>query len=190
MILETEMFWHVRNVILQQDNYMRPELDKYLCNKYPLIFKDRNAPMNKTCMCWGFPDDGWFFIIESLCDQIQTTIDRNNKRVKKYEEEESKLITQVVATQVKEKFGGLRFYVDGGNEDIYTIIHAYESLSYTVCELCGKMDETVICTGRGWFKTLCYECRKPEEKDIHMLALKKYSKDKLKLFKKIKAEKK
>ena len=33
---------------------MREELDKLLCEKYPLLFKDRNADMRTTAMCWGF----------------------------------------------------------------------------------------------------------------------------------------
>jgi glutaredoxin len=50
---------------------MHPLLDNYLCKKYPKIFVNRNKPMTETCMCWGFPGDGWFYIIDSLCHNIQ-----------------------------------------------------------------------------------------------------------------------
>ena len=44
---------------------MREELDKQLCEKYPLLFKNRNAPMTETCMCWGFEHgDGYSALIE------------------------------------------------------------------------------------------------------------------------------
>lgn len=40
-------------------------------------------------------------------------------------------------TQIKEKFGGLRFYIGVGSEEIFNIINEYEKLSYTICEECG-----------------------------------------------------
>ena len=47
---------------------MRKELDEKLCEKYPLIFKNRHADMTETAMCWGFEcGDGWFNIIDVLC---------------------------------------------------------------------------------------------------------------------------
>ena len=47
---------------------MNEELDKQLCEKYPKIFKMRNASMQETCMCWGFEHgDGWFDIIDAAC---------------------------------------------------------------------------------------------------------------------------
>lgn len=54
--------------------------------------------------------------------------------------------------QVKEKFGGLRFYINSGSEEIFNIIHKYEELSYTICEECGEAGE--IRSG-GWIRTLC-----------------------------------
>jgi hypothetical protein len=47
---------------------MKRELDEALCAKYPLIFKDRNADMRTTAMCWGLEcGDGWYNIIDVLC---------------------------------------------------------------------------------------------------------------------------
>ena len=55
---------------------MSPELDKYLCEKYPKIFSERHASMQETCMCWGLEcDDGWFFLIDALCSGIQNRVD-------------------------------------------------------------------------------------------------------------------
>ena len=49
-------------------------------------------------MCWGFScGDGWYLLIDRLCSSLQWDTDTN-----KY--------PQVVATQVKEKYGTLRFY--------------------------------------------------------------------------------
>jgi len=58
---------------------MDKKLDELLCRRYPKIFQDRNAPMNTTCMCWGFScGDGWHWLIDNLCMQIQSHIDSHN----------------------------------------------------------------------------------------------------------------
>lgn len=61
-------------------------------------------------------------------------------------------ITQVVAAQIKEKFGGLRFYIDGGDDYIHGAITMAENLSYRICEECGTPGKT---EGPGWYRTLC-----------------------------------
>ena len=58
-------------------------------------------------------------------------------------------------TQVKEKFGGLRFYINGGSDEIYNKITEAEKLSHETCELCGKKGE--LRTKIRWFTTLCDE---------------------------------
>ena len=58
--------------------------------------------------------------------------------------------------QIKEKFGGLRFYWDDfSNEAIYQAIQAAENLSYTICEDCG---DTGTRHSDGWIKTVCDPC--------------------------------
>lgn len=54
--------------------------------------------------------------------------------------------------QVKEKFGGLRFYIGEGSEEIWAIIEKYERKSYTICEVCGEPGKP---RKGGWIKTLC-----------------------------------
>lgn len=63
-------------------------------------------------------------------------------------------VTQVVAAQVKEKFGGLRFYYDGGDEYINGLAAMAESMSYITCEECGSPGAP---TSGGWVRTLCKE---------------------------------
>jgi len=124
---------------------MKKELDEELCKKYPKIFSDRLAPMTETAMCWGFScDDGWYNIIESLCHCIQSHIDWKNR--------DKETVKQVVALQVKEKFGGLRFYVKGGDDYTDGMIALAETLSEATCEKCGAPGKTR--TG-FWVSTLC-----------------------------------
>ena len=138
---------------------MKEELDKKLCEKYPKIFKNRNGSMQETCMCWGFShDDGWYDIIDSLCASIQNHINNKRYQFREMSQEDFDEEHQVVAAQVKEKFGGLRFYVDGGDDWVYGAISMAESISYRTCEVCGAPGKT---RGTGWIRTTCNEHTKP-----------------------------
>ena len=138
---------------------MRDELDKQLCEKYPKIFRDRHSPMTETAMCWGFEcGDGWHQIIDSLCSQIQHHINWKQEQKEKYSRGEG--CRQVVAMQVKEKFGGLRFYYNGGDEKIDGMVRMAESWAANTCETCGKPGRL---RGRGWLYTACDEHTKEED---------------------------
>ena len=163
---------------------MREELDKQLCEKYPLIFRDRNGDMRTTLMCWGFEcGDGWYNIIDILCGKL-TSEYRSAKGQYEYIKDKvnqptygfkdngdpvGKIITQEliderkakmdeealkvpVAVQIKEKFGGLRFYVHAATDKHYNYISFAESMSYRTCEECGAPGKTYT---DGWHKTLC-----------------------------------
>lgn len=67
------------------------------------------------------------------------------------------IIPQLVADQVKEKFGGLRFYHHGGDEFCDGVLSLAESMSNVTCEICGAPGKA---GGRGWIKTLCETDRK------------------------------
>jgi len=71
----------------------------------------------------------------------------------------------VLVQQVKEKWGGLRFYVGGAPRWIHDLIDRIEELSYKICESCGK-------PGRprtdGWVKTRCDECQAEFEHERDM----------------------
>lgn len=54
--------------------------------------------------------------------------------------------------QVKEKFGGLRYYIGTGTEEMQNFIIEAEERSYTICEITGKSGRVVY--RNGWIKTL------------------------------------
>ena len=119
---------------------MNRELDELLCQRYPSIFRDRHAPMTDTCMCWGFAcGDGWYALIDTLCAEIQQYVDALG-------------IAEVVASQVKEKFGCLRFYVRSGNVHISAMTWFADYLSGFICEECGA---PALRTGSSWIQTRC-----------------------------------
>jgi hypothetical protein len=57
--------------------------------------------------------------------------------------------------QVKEKFGGLRFYANETSTEMDKRIRAAEDLSYQTCEVIGKPGQ--LRTDLGWIETLCEE---------------------------------
>ena len=109
---------------------MSPELDQHIREKYPLILSGK---------CELSIGDGWFDIVDALCANIQNRIDNNNDHrertikwnaevndpdydwsdkssfIKREERKVPEFVEQVVATQIKEKFGTLRFYYQGLN---------------------------------------------------------------------------
>jgi hypothetical protein len=139
---------------------MSPEKDKQLSEKYPKIFVNRNSGESRYPIAWGLAcGDGWFNILDTACSLIQARCDRMQEREAKD--------TQVVALQVKEKFGSLRFYVMGGDDYTDGIVATVESLSNKICEDCGDVGELYT---NGWWVTQCEKCRKKHlEKNPHII---------------------
>ena len=80
-------------------------------------------------------DKGWYPILKELIDDlIQLGWDKET-------------------CQVKEKFGGLRFYINEGSDEIYKRIVESENISYKTCETCGENGE--LRTDIGWYLILC-----------------------------------
>jgi hypothetical protein len=57
--------------------------------------------------------------------------------------------------QVKEKYGGLRFYINSGSDEIHNRIIEAERLSHETCEITGHPGKTR--RDLGWHVTLCDE---------------------------------
>lgn len=137
---------------------MTESKDMALCAKYPKIFRDRNASVYETPMGWGIETgDGWHDIIDRLCSTIQSHVD-SKRRLPQFAsltDAEFDEQHQTVAAQVKEKFGGLRFYADNTDDFIQGAISMAESLSYRTCETCGVPGSK---RSGGWIRTLCDGC--------------------------------
>ena len=88
--------------------------------------------------------EGWWPILEALCGQIQHHVDWKNKQ--------SEVVAQVTVNQIKEKFGGLRFYYSGGDDAIDGMVSMAESWAAHSCETCGSPGKS---RSGGWIKTLC-----------------------------------
>lgn len=131
---------------------MEEELQQQLFEKYPAIFREKDLPMTHTAMCWGIAcGDGWYEIIDTLCGWL-TTLEKFTG-------------AQVEATQVKEKFGSLRFHYGIANCSITDMVFPVikemvsfiELYSEEICERCGQSGK--LSKKAGWLKTLCEEHR-------------------------------
>jgi hypothetical protein len=128
-------------------------------------------------MCFGFEiGDGWYNIINTLCGILTNEYRGAKNRYNHFVEVGvggvlygTKTVTQEdideaktrmdeeaakvpVAVQVKEKFGGLRFYVQAATDKDYHYISFAESMSYVTCEQCGSPGKRYT---DGWHTTLC-----------------------------------
>lgn len=95
---------------------------------------------------------GWWLIIESLCIQIQRHIDWAQGQHDRTGLGDP--VEQVRVQQIKEKFGGLRFYYTGGDEYISGMVRMAENWAAHSCEECGAPGKS---RNSGWIRTLCDE---------------------------------
>lgn len=120
--------------------------------KYPEMF---SQPYGGVCV-----GEGWWKIIESLCSQIDSYVKwRNSTRESllkdnPYKHKIPEYIEPVVVHQIKEKFGGLRFYHDGGDQFVRGLVTMAEEWAHVTCEECGHPGES---RSGGWIRTLCDE---------------------------------
>lgn len=110
-------------------------------DKYPRFLKN----------CHIAVDDGWLPVVEGLCEKIEQFY----QKLPPEEQAEADKIGNYVGCQIKEKFGGLRYYLDGGTTEIYKWIDEAEEACWKICEYCGA--EGKLRYG-GWLKTLCDTC--------------------------------
>lgn len=126
----TNTFWKVSKTRLFLYNLFYKLLKPILKDKKP-----RNPFRSRIYDCGFFEiGPGWYGLVKTLIEQAVSK--GWNKEI----------------CQVKEKFGGLRFYINGASNEVHDIIHKYESMSYKICEECGESGKER--TG-GWIRTLC-----------------------------------
>lgn len=139
---------------------MDTKLQQKLFKKYPKIFVKNKKPQTPFDTFGVECDDGWYFLIDLLCEKIQYHIDTHNSYDKEYQGGKNQ-IEQVKTLQMKEKFGNYRTYVSGGDRYTEGMIDFAESLSDKICEECGSNQN--IGHTSGWIKTVCKNCAEKNE---------------------------
>ena len=166
---------------------MKTELQKKLLETYPQFFQTKQKIyigeksmkeelqelVNQKEMVlpiqFGFEcGDGWYMLLNELMGNIANHIENKNRYAK---EGDTKLSINI--TQIKEKFGGLCFYYNGGDDYIDGMVTMAESLSYKICETCGTTKNIGYTT--GWITTLCEDCwqSNPRTKDLQWAKIEK-----------------
>ena len=120
---------------------------KHFFDRYPEMFP-KNRSIRESLLCFGLMcGDGWFDLIDSLCNYTYKMCKNNDWKV-----------PEVV--EVKEKYGTLRFYtlgIDGNAFDtIEGAIRFAEFQSGTICEDCGRKGK--LRSNIPWWRTLCDPC--------------------------------
>lgn len=129
---------------------MKKILTLQLVEKYPKLFIDYGKSPRESCMAFGCDcGDGWYNLIDDLCASLS-------------------IYEGVSLAQVKEKFGGLRVYLnilqdydEETSDRIYNLTDEAETKSYKICELCGQPG---ILYRNGWHRTHCSACEDKYQK--------------------------
>ena len=94
-----------------------------------------------------------YFTFGNKTEPDEWAIENSSKAIVKAEFREVPAhMPHITASQVKEKFGGLRFYTNGYTDEIGGMIRMAESMSYRTCEVCGNPGRS---NHHGWISTLC-----------------------------------
>lgn len=126
-------------------------IDK-LIQEFPAVFQNMD-----TEVFYSIPS-GWYNILYNLCEELTPIL--NEERSKITEDPEQPLF---YVHQIKEKFGGLRFYFMMNtentelHENIQKLIDIAEDKSYDTCQITGKVGK--LCKKGRYYMTLSEEAR-------------------------------
>jgi hypothetical protein len=125
---------------------MKKELQERLFQRHSKLFRQRELSKREPIMSRGIEveGDGWYWLLDKLCECIQECIDRNR-------------LEQIEFTQVKEKLSKLCIYTNYDNEKINGMIWLAGHLSGYICERCGAAGN--VTRLEGLIKALCGNCK-------------------------------
>jgi len=123
-----------------------------IVKRYPYMFQHEvTGSWDMPFALFGFEcGKGWYDIIANLCEQIDKSLTEEEKKTFRVD-------------QIKEKYGTLRFYINGGSDKIFDYIDEAEKMSEITCESCGK--EGKLYERFGWWRVRCEKCREKLEKE-------------------------
>ena len=124
---------------------------KRICKRYPfLIIRNwkTDKPIEYPYTYLDDMPDGWKRAFgKQMCEEIRKILIKGG------------YLYDYRVAQVKEKFGGLRWYDNGVpssiNRELNDIIDKYEELSYRTCIRCGRPATKI---SLGWISPFCDEC--------------------------------
>lgn len=123
---------------------------KEIIEKYPKIFEPYEG--NPENINWHGVPKGWLPIIDKLCGCIQSYVDN----VTRYIDGKPTRPQQVKCIQMKEKFGGLRFYTSGHDNVVDGMIEMAAYMCSNTCDECSSEEDLGMTT--GWISVKCRNC--------------------------------
>lgn len=148
------------------ENTEDKELNKKMVEEFPFLLphnrwtdkvsEDYDYSYNEL---WAL-ENGWAkaFGYELICELRDALIEAN-------------YLYDYRITQIKEKYGTLRWYDFGAPEKAFDIIRKYEKLSGEVCVRCGKPATHIT---SGWINYMCKDC--VEECKLNAMTIEEYDK--------------
>jgi abortive infection bacteriophage resistance protein len=129
------------------DQELSENIDRLIA-KYPVVFKHRD----KTTY-YDLPN-GWYELVDNLCAKLSCLLEEELKTTP-----DTSDAPLFYVFQIKEKFGGLRFYftMNTENENLYkqvqTLIDIAEDSSYSLCQETGTVG--TLCKKNSHYQTYC-----------------------------------
>ena len=131
------------------EDWSSRQLRKALIEEYPYL-QPRKATTGEIHTDYDYQfivgeydlPEGWLELFLLMCEDIKAPL------------EKAGLLNDFRFLQVKEKYGQLRAYNAGANDEVNDIIDKYEFLSEQVCTTCGK---PAVAMTRGWIYPFCDE---------------------------------
>lgn len=132
---------------------MKIELEQRIASDFPFMRRvNRNGDTDAIGI---FIDDGWYKLLNELCEKIAAVY------------RDSGVEPDIIVDEVKEKYGGMRFEYHFDTQtptELTKSVHKaiddlalqYENLSETICEECG--DPGKLREELPWILTLCDKC--------------------------------
>lgn len=130
---------------------MKKALTAEIYLKCPIIFRGHSKGPKQTLMYFGFEcDDGWFDLISELSYQIE-------RIARKLRETGVAPNRTPMVSQVKEKYGTLKYYVNNSTSEIQESVEIAGIKSSKTDEECGHLG-SLKRLNECWYKTLCEQC--------------------------------
>jgi hypothetical protein len=127
------------------------QLDKLISN-YPIVFKHLDKTISHNLPA------GWYKIVDKLCSELTPILEEALEESPETPEE-----PLFSVLQVKEKFGGLRFYymMNTKNDELYkkiqSLVDDAEDASYVTFQVTGKLG--ALSKSGSHYMTLCEDSR-------------------------------
>jgi hypothetical protein len=146
---------------------MNKQLEQILYESFPLLYRGRNLDRSKTNMHYGLAvGNGWFGPIYKTSKVMEPMLEELKAKLPPEGANDLPCLVQV-----KEKYGGLRFYLDcraaskfpEGSETIKQLeelASKVEEDCNSICERCGHEKAKLRTEGRTWIRTLCGACNR------------------------------